>query len=60
VTGFADLDEAVARIHANKDELLVVLDRPDIPRKHVKPWEMLRRQQQLKICYHWRPWRDTI
>ena len=31
VTGFADLDEAVARIHANKDELLVVLDRPDIP-----------------------------
>jgi hypothetical protein len=31
VTGFADLDEAVARIHANKDALLVVLDRPDIP-----------------------------
>jgi len=31
VTGFAELDEAVARIHANKEELLVVLDRPDIP-----------------------------
>ena len=31
VTGFAELDEAVARIHANKDELLLVLDRPDIP-----------------------------
>ena len=31
ITGFADLDEAVARIHANKDALLVVLDRPDIP-----------------------------
>ena len=31
VTGFADLDEAVARIHANKDDLLRVLDRPDIP-----------------------------
>ena len=31
VTGFADLDEAVARILANKDELLLVLDRPDIP-----------------------------
>jgi hypothetical protein len=31
VTGFADLDEAVARTHANKDELLLVLDRPDIP-----------------------------
>ena len=31
VTGFADLDEAAARTHANKDELLLVLDRPDIP-----------------------------
>jgi hypothetical protein len=31
VTGFAELDEAVARIHANKEELLRVLDRPDIP-----------------------------
>src|SRR5687768_1269147 len=31
ITGFADLDEAVARTHANKDELLLVLDRPDIP-----------------------------
>jgi hypothetical protein len=31
VTGFAELDEAVARTHANKDELLRVLDRPEIP-----------------------------
>ena len=31
VTGFADLDETVARTHANKDELLLVLDRSDIP-----------------------------
>jgi hypothetical protein len=31
VTGFAELDEAVARTHANKNELLLVLDRPDIP-----------------------------
>jgi hypothetical protein len=31
VTGFAELDQAVARTHANKDELLRVLDRPDIP-----------------------------
>jgi Transposase IS66 family len=31
VTGFVELDEAVARTHANKDELLLVLDRPDIP-----------------------------
>src|SRR3954468_24833820 len=31
ITGFTDLDAAVARLHANKDELLLVLDRPDIP-----------------------------
>src|SRR4051812_43147855 len=31
VTGFAELDEAVARIRANKDELLLVLERPEIP-----------------------------
>src|SRR4051794_40182658 len=31
VTGFAEFDQAVARTHANKDELLLVLDRPDIP-----------------------------
>src|SRR3954453_1358673 len=31
VTGFVELAEAVARAHANKDELLLVLDRPDIP-----------------------------
>jgi hypothetical protein len=31
VTGFADLDATVARIRANKAELLLVLDRPEIP-----------------------------
>jgi hypothetical protein len=31
ITGFVELDEAVVRTHANKDELLRVLDRPDIP-----------------------------
>jgi hypothetical protein len=31
VTGFVELDQAVARTYANKDELLRVLDRPDIP-----------------------------
>jgi hypothetical protein len=31
VTGFADLDDTVARIRANKDELLRGLDRPEIP-----------------------------
>ena len=30
-TEFATLDRLLARLHANKDELLVVLDRPDIP-----------------------------
>lgn len=30
-TGFADLDDTVARIRANKEELLRVLDRPEIP-----------------------------
>jgi hypothetical protein len=31
VTGFAALDDAVGRIWANKAELLLVLDRPEIP-----------------------------
>jgi hypothetical protein len=31
VTGFVELDDTVARIHANKNELLRVLDRPEIP-----------------------------
>ncbi len=31
VTGFADLDDTVTRIRANKAELLRVLDRPEIP-----------------------------
>ena len=30
-TGFATLDRLLARLHANKAELLVVLDRPEIP-----------------------------
>jgi hypothetical protein len=30
VTGFAALDDTVARIGANKDELLVVLERPEV------------------------------
>jgi hypothetical protein len=31
-TGFVTLDRLLARLHANKDELLMVLDRPEIPR----------------------------
>jgi Transposase IS66 family len=30
-TGFLTLDRLLARLHANKDELLMVLDRPEIP-----------------------------
>ncbi len=30
-TGYAALDRLLRRLHANKDELLVVLDRPEIP-----------------------------
>ncbi len=30
-TGFAALDRLLARLHANKEELLVVLDRPELP-----------------------------
>ena len=30
-TGFVTLDRLLARLHANKDELLVVLDRPELP-----------------------------
>ena len=30
-TGFVTLDRLLARLHANKEELLAVLDRPDIP-----------------------------
>ena len=30
-TGFATLDRLLERLHANKPELLMVLDRPDIP-----------------------------
>ena len=30
-TGFASLDRLLARLHANKAELLMVLDRPEIP-----------------------------
>jgi hypothetical protein len=30
-TGFAMLDRLLARLHANKPELLMVLDRPEIP-----------------------------
>src|SRR4051794_1947289 len=30
-TGFATLDRLLARLHANKDELLLVLERPEVP-----------------------------
>jgi hypothetical protein len=30
-TGFATLDRLLQRLHANKEELLLVLDRPEVP-----------------------------
>jgi hypothetical protein len=30
-TGFVTLDRLLARLHANKDELLMVLERPETP-----------------------------
>ena len=49
VTGFTELDDAVARLRANKDELLLVLMRPEIP-LHTNGSEhdirMLRHQAQ--------------
>jgi len=33
-TGFATLDRLLARLHANKAELLMVLDRPENPAPH--------------------------
>jgi hypothetical protein len=30
-TGFVTLDRLMARLHANKDELLMVLERPELP-----------------------------
>jgi hypothetical protein len=30
-TGFVTLDRLLARLHANKDEMLMVLERPEIP-----------------------------
>ena len=30
-TGFATLDRLLARLHANKEELLLVLERPEVP-----------------------------
>jgi hypothetical protein len=37
-TGFVSLDRLLQRLHANKAELLAVLDHPDIP-LHTNGWE---------------------
>src|SRR3954462_12739009 len=49
VTGFAELDATVARLRADKAELLLVLDRPEIPPAHQRLGErhpLLRHQAQ--------------
>jgi Transposase IS66 family len=46
-TGFAALDRLLARLHANKEELLVVLDRPELP-LHTNGSERDLRPQVIK------------
>jgi Transposase IS66 family len=46
-TGFAALDRLLARLHANKGELLVVLDRPELP-LHTNGSERDLRPQVIK------------
>src|SRR3954463_14382954 len=46
-TGFATLDRLLARLHANKEELLVVLDRPELP-LHINGSERDLRPQVIR------------
>ena len=46
-TGFATLDRLLQRLHANKEELLVVLDRPEVP-LHTNGSERDLRPQVIK------------
>jgi hypothetical protein len=46
-TGFATLDRLLARLHANKEELLVALDRPEVP-LHTNGSERDLRPQVIK------------
>ena len=50
-TGFVTLDRLLARLHANKDELLVVLDRPEVPlhTNHRGPVIRLRLEKRLAL-----------
>jgi hypothetical protein len=46
-TGFVTLDRLLARLHANKEELLVALDRPELP-LHTNGSERDLRPQVIK------------
>src|SRR3954449_495518 len=46
-TGFATLDRLLARLHANKEELLLVLERPEVP-LHTNSSERDLRPQAIK------------
>lgn len=65
-TGFAELDAVVARIRANKDELLVVLDRPEIPlhtngsERDIRPWVTKRKVSGETKADAGRDTRDTF
>jgi hypothetical protein len=41
-TGFVTLDRLLARLDANKPELLMVLDRPQIPLHHISAYAPAR------------------
>lgn len=66
ITGFAELDAVVARIRANKDELLVVLDRPEIPlhtngsERDIRPWVTKRKVSGETKVDAGRDTRDTF
>lgn len=66
ITGFAELDAVVARIGANKDELLVVLDRPEIPlhtngsERDIRPWVTKRKVSGETKVDAGRDTRDTF
>jgi hypothetical protein len=59
-TGFVTLDRLLARLHANKAELLEVLDRPDIPLHTLRTRHPLSRDQAKAQRWHPRRWRTGL
>ena len=57
-TGFATLDRLLVRLHANKPELLMVLDRPEIP-LHTNRSERDIRLHVAQAQGQWRAFRSA-